>query len=141
MLNGHTPDISKFRLFGFYDNIKCLDSEIKLPGSKTVTEKFLGFEPTKGDHLVYRILPDSWYKGDTTHYLVRSVVEPESEPKYRTGLMRSLPPQQEPFDDPQKPPRRSARLNPIINDEPFISLRRQEAKPEELLCLGIEKTT
>ena len=139
MLNGHTPDISKFKLFSFYDNIKYLDSEIKLPESRALTGKFLGFEPTKGDHLVYRILPDSWYKGDATHYLVRSIVEPDSKPNYQTGLMRSLPLQQEPFDDPIKPPRRSARLNPSLDNEPFVSLRRQKVKPEEPLWLSIEQ--
>ena len=78
MLNGHTPDISKFRLFGFYDNLKYLDSEIKLPESKALTGKFLGFEAAKEDCLVYRIIPDSWYNGDATHYLVRSVVDLDS---------------------------------------------------------------
>ena len=53
--------------------------------------------------------------------------------------MRSLPPQQEPFDDPIKPPRRSARLNPSPDDEPFVSLQRQKVKPEEPLWLSIEQ--
>ena len=42
-LNGRTPDISKFKLFGFYDPIKYLDSDVKFPDSRFLTGKFLGF--------------------------------------------------------------------------------------------------
>ena len=37
----------------------------------------------------------------------------------------------EPFDDPPKPPRRSARLNPEDSNEPLILLRRQKQSVEE----------
>ena len=90
-----------------------------------MTGKFLGFEPEKGDTLVYRILPDHMVKGEATHWLVRSVIEPDSVPNYRTGLMRSLPPQMEPFDEPPEPPRRSSRLSKDKDNEPLLSLRRQ----------------
>ena len=36
-LTGHTPDISKFRLFSFYNPIKYLDSDVKFPKSKVLT--------------------------------------------------------------------------------------------------------
>ena len=123
-LNGHTPDISKVKFFGFYDHIKYLDSDVKFPGSRTLTGKFLGFEPEKGDTLVYRILPDHVTKGEATHFLIRSVVEPDSIPNFRTGLMRNLPPQMEPFDEPPKPPRRGSRLSQDKDTEPLLSLRR-----------------
>ena len=44
----------------------------------------------------------------------------------------------EPFDDPPKPPRRSARLNPNTKDEALVSLRRQNIKYTEPLWLDIE---
>ena len=112
-------------MFGFYDPIKYLDSDVKFPDSRVLTGKFLGFEPEKGDTLVYRILPDHTAKGEATHYLVRSVVEPDTMPNFRTGLMRNLPPQMEPFDKPPKPPRQSSRLSKDNNTEPLLSLRRQ----------------
>ena len=111
-LLGHTPDISKFKLFSFYDDLKYLDSRVKFPNSKAYTGKFLGFEPDKGDTLVYRVLPDYSTKGQSTHYLVRSIVEPDSHPNHRTGLMRSLTPNREPYDAPPTPPSRSPRLHP-----------------------------
>ena len=63
-LKGHTPDISKFWMFSFYDNIKYLDSEVKLPDSRVLTGKFVRFEPDKGETLVYRIIPNHHHKGE-----------------------------------------------------------------------------
>ena len=91
-LLGHTPDISKFKLFSFYDDLKYLDSRVKFPNSKTYTGKFLGFDPDKGDTLVYRVLPDYYTKGHSSHYLVRSIVEPDNYPNHSTVLMQNLPP-------------------------------------------------
>ena len=90
-LTGHTPDISKFRLFSFFDPIKYLDSDVKFPKSKVLTGKFLGYEPDKGDIFVYRILPEYLGKGEVSTHLTRSVVEPDNLPHFRTGKMRSLP--------------------------------------------------
>ena len=91
-LKGHTPDISKFCMFSFYDNIKYLDSTVKIPGSRVLTGKFVGFEPDKCDTLVYRIVPDHHHKGEATHYLLRSVVKPDIILNFRTCLMKGLPP-------------------------------------------------
>ena len=63
-----------------------------MPGSRVLTGKFVGFEPDKGDTLNYRIVPDHHHKGVATHYLVRSVVEPDIIPNFRTELMRGPPP-------------------------------------------------
>ena len=87
--------------------------------------------------LVYRVLPDYYSKGQSTHYLVRSIVEPDSHPNHRTGLMRNLPPNMEPFDAPPTPPRRSPRFHPPVslccsthltpddNANPILKIRRE----------------
>ena len=93
---------------------------MKLPNSKTYTGKFLGFEPDKGDTLVYRVLPDYYSKGQSSHYLVRSIVEPDNRPNHRTGLMWTLPPNIEPFDVPPVSPQRSPRFQ---TPDPPASLR------------------
>ena len=45
-----THEISKSKVFSFYDDLKFLDSRVKFPKSKTFTGKFLGFEPDRGVH-------------------------------------------------------------------------------------------
>ena len=57
--HGHTPDISAYLLFPFYDQIYYLDPEQKFPHSKEVPGHFLGVAKAAGDALTFDVLTPS----------------------------------------------------------------------------------
>jgi hypothetical protein len=66
---GHTPDISAFLHFTFYERVYYLDSDSTYPSSKEKTGYWLGVSKNLGDVLTYEILTD-----DKETVLSRSVV-------------------------------------------------------------------
>ena len=72
--HGHTPDISAYLLFEFYEKIYYLDSEEKYPHTKEKKGRFMGVADNIGDALTFTILTDD--NKLLTRSVVRSAVNP-----------------------------------------------------------------
>ncbi len=81
---GHTPDISAFLHFTFYEKVYYMDSDSTYPSTKEKTGYWIGVSKNIGDALTYKILTD-----DKETVLSRSVVRTASD-RLKANLHENL---------------------------------------------------
>jgi len=72
--HGHTPDISAYLMFLFYEKVYYLDNEEKYPHTKEKKGRFLGVADSVGDALTFTVLTEE--SKILTRSVVRSAVNP-----------------------------------------------------------------
>ena len=83
--HGHTPDISAYLMFEFYEKVYYLDNEEKYPHTKEKKGRFLGVADSVGDALTFTVLTEE--SKILTRSVVRSAVNPTKYGYENKGLM------------------------------------------------------